>query len=336
MTFPPASPPVPRRTFPRWLIVLLVLGSLGTLAFCAILVVGVLTLLGGKVTPTVINAIDGKSHVTVPGTWHALTNLNGSAQLQVGNPLQEQYLIALTTNKADITDTDLASYSQQVATDLTSYLVNSTLSAPRSVTIHDRAAIQYEIHGTMKNVQVMYLLTCVDGTQNYYQVLAWTVESKANANRAILQQVSESFQEGSAAASTSTTRVIYDPQANASDAIAQALAQAKVDHKRVLLDFGADWCPDCQVLAQLFDDPQVKPFLDAHYHVVRIDVGQWDNNLDLANRYGNPIAKGIPAVVILDADARTITSTAGGELANARNATANEILSFLQQWAESS
>jgi hypothetical protein len=136
------------------------------------------------------------------------------------------------------------------------------------------------------------VLTCVDGTQNYYEVLAWTTESRADANRAVLHQVSESFQEGTA---TSTTRLIYDPHANANDAIAQALTQAKADQKRVLLDFGADWCPDCLVLAQLLDDPQVKPFLDDHYHVVRIDVGRWDNNLDVANRYGDPIAKGVVA-----------------------------------------
>lgn len=69
--------------------------------------------------------------------------------------------------------------------------------------------------------------------------------------------------------------------------------------------------------------------------VVRIDVGRWDNNLGVANRYGNPIQKGIPAVVILDEHANTITSTAGGELANARTATADDILAFIQLWAGS-
>ncbi len=88
-------------------------------------------------------------------------------------------------------------------------------------------------------------------------------------------------------------------------------------------------------MSQLFDDPQVKPFLDEHYHVVHIDVGQWDNNLDIAKRYGDPIAKGIPAVVILDPNGQTISSTAGGELANARTATADEILTLLKQWAGS-
>ncbi|HET9223183.1 MAG TPA: thioredoxin family protein, partial [Roseiflexaceae bacterium] len=207
-----------------------------------------------------------------------------------------------------------------------------TVSAPRSLTIHGRSAIQYEIHGTYGNVNYMYVLTHVDGTQNYYEVVAWTVESKAEANRAALQQVSESFQEGKAAP---TAQLIYDPRADADAAIAQALTQAEADHKRVLLDFGADWCPDCQVLSQLFDDPQVKPFLDEHYHVVRIDVGQWDNNLDIAERYGDPIAKGIPAVVVLDANGQTLSSTAGGELANARTATADEILALLKQWSGS-
>ena len=35
------------------------------------------------------------------------------------------------------------------------------------------------------------------------------------------------------------------------------------------------------------------------FHVVKIDVGNFDNNLDLAQRHSNPIGKGIPAVVVL-------------------------------------
>ena len=332
MTSSPLPQTPPRRTFPRWLIVVLVVAGLGALAFCGILVIGTLSLLGAKVAPTVVTATDGQSSVTVPGTWRTMTTLNDSAQLQAGDPRQEQYLIVLMTNKADVTNLDLSTYSQRISTRLQSHLDTPTISSPHTLTIHNRPAIQYEIHGTNKNVKVMYVLTCVDGTQNYYEVLAWKLESKADANRAMLHQVSESFQEGTTAP---TARVIYDPRANANAAITQALTQATADHKRVLLDFGADWCPDCQVLAQLFEDPQVKPYLDANYHVVRIDVGQWDNNLDIAKRYGDPIAKGIPAVVILDPDGQTISSTGGGELANARTATAGEILSMLKQWSGS-
>jgi thioredoxin len=128
-------------------------------------------------------------------------------------------------------------------------------------------------------------------------------------------------------------RQIYDVHANARQDIAHALAQAKTEHKRVLLDFGADWCPDCVVLSHIFDDAQVKPFLDKHFVVVRVNVGQWDANLDVSEQYGDPIGKGIPAVVVLSPDQQIVASTGGGELANARTATREDILDFLQKWA---
>jgi protein disulfide-isomerase len=66
---------------------------------------------------------------------------------------------------------------------------------------------------------------------------------------------------------------------------------------------------------------------------VRVNVGQWDTNLDIAKQYGDPIAKGIPAVVILRPDQQIVASTGGGELANARTASKQDILGLLQQWA---
>ncbi len=124
----------------------------------------------------------------------------------------------------------------------------------------------------------------------------------------------------------------YDAAAVPQDDIDAALTSAKTDGKLVLLDFGANWCPDCLVLSQLFDDPLVQPYLQEHFHLVHIDVGYWDKNLDTANKYGNPIEKGIPAVVILTSDEKTIATTKDGSLANARTATAQEILDDLKTW----
>lgn len=124
----------------------------------------------------------------------------------------------------------------------------------------------------------------------------------------------------------------YDEQADPKADIAAALERAQADSKLVLLDFGANWCPDCIVLAALFEDPSVKPYLDEHYHVVHIDVGYWDKNLDVSEQYGKPIDKGIPAVVVLTPDGEMVATTKAGELANARTATAQDILAYLHQW----
>lgn len=124
----------------------------------------------------------------------------------------------------------------------------------------------------------------------------------------------------------------YDAKAVPQDDIEAALRLAKGDGKLVLLDFGANWCPDCLVLSTLFEDPSVLPYLQENFYLVHIDVGYWDKNLDTAQQYGNPIEKGIPAVVVLTADGKTIATTKDGALANARTATPSEILEYLKQW----
>ncbi len=114
--------------------------------------------------------------------------------------------------------------------------------------------------------------------------------------------------------------------------IAAALQQAAGDRKLVLLDFGADWCVDCVVLSRLFADPIVRRFLDAHYHVVQVDVGDWDRNLDVSREYGDPIRGGIPSAVVLSPEGVVLATTRGGALQNARSATAKDILEQLKRW----
>ena len=126
---------------------------------------------------------------------------------------------------------------------------------------------------------------------------------------------------------------LYDPNANPRADIDSALAKARADGKLVLLDFGADWCVDCLVLDTFFRDSTVKPFLDSHFHVVRIDVGRWDHNLDLSKQYGNPIDNGVPAVVILSPKGDVLDSTADGALESARNMTPVDIRKYLERWA---
>ncbi len=124
----------------------------------------------------------------------------------------------------------------------------------------------------------------------------------------------------------------YDKAADAHKDIEAALRQARADDRLVLLDFGANWCLDCIVLSRLFEDKAVRSFLQDNFHVVQVDVGNWDRNLDVSRKYGSPIDNGIPAVVILAGSGDVIASTRNGALADARTATAREVLGYLQGW----
>jgi thioredoxin 1 len=122
----------------------------------------------------------------------------------------------------------------------------------------------------------------------------------------------------------------YDERADAPSDVQQALQAAKSNHRNVLLVFGANWCGDCRVLDKALHGTS-QPLVDGKFNVVKIDVGNFDKNLDLSKRYGNPIAKGIPAVVIVSPDNQVIYSTKGGELADARKMGDQGIYDFLAQ-----
>ena len=132
-----------------------------------------------------------------------------------------------------------------------------------------------------------------------------------------------------AATEAPSSAFIYDPGADPSADIDAALAAASTDGKPVLLDFGADWCPDCVVLSRMFDDPSFADYLD-DVHVVRIDVGYWDHNLDVSKQNGDPIAVGIPAVVLVSPTGETLGTTADGRLASAASMTPEAVLRVLQ------
>ena len=64
--------------------------------------------------------------------------------------------------------------------------------------------------------------------------------------------------------------------------------------------------------------------------MVPVDVGEWDKNIDIAERYGNPISEGIPALVVLDKNENVVFATLAGELASARNMSGDDLIEWLK------
>lgn len=122
----------------------------------------------------------------------------------------------------------------------------------------------------------------------------------------------------------------YDEKADARAAIAAALAD-NPERKRVLLTFGGNWCSDSRALEAHYRG-QLAPLLEREFKVVHIDVGMFHRNLDIVESYGNPIDKGIPSVVLLDPEGKTLFVNHGA-LSKAEHMSAASVRRFFERLA---
>jgi thioredoxin 1 len=126
--------------------------------------------------------------------------------------------------------------------------------------------------------------------------------------------------------------VIYPDGAQAKADIAAAFAKAAREKKRVLLDFGGNWCGDCHVLEIYFHDPANRDLLEANYVLVPVNIGRYDVNLDIAARYGVPVAKGVPALAVLEPTGKVVYSQRNGEFEAMRTLDSASVTTFLVKW----
>src|SRR6185503_10107417 len=115
---------------------------------------------------------------------------------------------------------------------------------------------------------------------------------------------------------------VYNETADAKQQISTALASAKKENRRVLVQWGGNWCVWCRRLHDLTtSNKELATELRNEYDVVYIDVGYFDKNLDLAEQYGAQWKKdgvGVPYLTILDAEGKAIANEETSQFESAK------------------
>jgi thioredoxin 1 len=123
---------------------------------------------------------------------------------------------------------------------------------------------------------------------------------------------------------------IYPAIDTAAADIQAAVAEAHRTHKRVIVDFGGDWCPDCQVLNIYFHQSPNAELLAKYFVRVNVNVGRQDANKDIAASYGVPL-KGVPALAVLDGNGKAVYAQ-NKEFSDMRHLDSSALTAFLNQW----
>ncbi len=124
-------------------------------------------------------------------------------------------------------------------------------------------------------------------------------------------------------------RDLYSTTADPAADIANAKIAARQGHKRILLEFGGNWCGDCQLLDYNYHQAPNAELLAKHFVVVRVDIGHMDHNMDIAQRYHVPVTKGVPALAVLDANGKLLYSEQPKEF---EHSSPEAITAFLNRW----
>ncbi len=125
---------------------------------------------------------------------------------------------------------------------------------------------------------------------------------------------------------------IYPEISEAQADLQTALVEARQTHKRIILDFGGDWCPDCQVLNIYFNQDPNRELLSKYFIRVNVNIGREDANLDIAHKYGVPV-QGVPALAVLDEHGKLLYAQ-NKEFSDMRHMQPTDLTQFLNKWKQ--
>jgi thiol:disulfide interchange protein len=163
--------------------------------------------------------------------------------------------------------------------------------------------------------------------------LALVLAALALPGAALAQQAAPRLKARSLAQLPQPLPAPYDTNRDASGDIDAAIARAKKSGKPVLVDFGANWCVDCRVLAGIFELPDMRSWMGRNFELVQVDIGEFNRNLNLPRRFGGTRIDAVPAILVLDPNTGKLRNPADVMgLGDARIMQPQEVANWLARW----
>lgn len=137
--------------------------------------------------------------------------------------------------------------------------------------------------------------------------------------------------EPSGAEATTKREPIYDVEADGKQLIAAAVKRAKAEHRRVLVEWGGNWCGWCYKLHDVFKhDELVSPIVFQEYELVLVDC---NSNRELMESYGGKDTKyAFPHLTILDDSGKVLANQETGSLEDGPKHDPQKVADFLNKW----
>ena len=124
----------------------------------------------------------------------------------------------------------------------------------------------------------------------------------------------------------------FDPKRDPAKDLAAAVAQARQEHKRILLDVGGEWCIWCHRLDDFIAKEQrLHRYLAEHYVKVKINFSEENKNERFLKQF--PAVVGYPHLFVLDDNGHLLHSQSTGDFESGKGYDLAKLEAFLRKWA---
>jgi thioredoxin-related protein len=123
----------------------------------------------------------------------------------------------------------------------------------------------------------------------------------------------------------------FEPSRNAARDVGAAVAMAKSQGKRVIVDVGGEWCSWCHILDRFItDNPDIGALIGERYVWVKVNYSKENKNGVVLSRW--PKVAGYPHLFVLDANGKLVHSQDTGALEAGKSYDKAKVLAFLKRW----
>lgn len=126
---------------------------------------------------------------------------------------------------------------------------------------------------------------------------------------------------------------VYDPARDPAADLADTVARAQREGKRIILEVGGEWCSWCHILDQyLRDHPDVHDPLAAQFVMMKVNFGPENENEAFLSDY--PEIPAYPHFLVLDSEGSFLHSQGTAVLEEDRSYNEDAFQAFIDQWSK--
>jgi thioredoxin-related protein len=131
----------------------------------------------------------------------------------------------------------------------------------------------------------------------------------------------------------SSTKKLYNPEADAKTDISNTIITAKKEGKHVFLQIGGNWCSWCIAFDKKVNETEeLKKILNDNYVVYHLNYSKENTNSDILKDLGFPQRFGFPVFVILDAEGNRLHTQNSAYLEEGKGHSVAKVKEFLESW----